>query len=154
MNTEEIMKLADAYSEAKSNVYVRMEEGIPLTDYDTRRCDEARAALEAALSAKQGEPELIADLSMMVRRLVLSIRRLAEDDTKDLTFANACLDWLKHKGLAGSPLRDNPAPEAKQEAVATVIGEMEHDGQGWCSKVRWIYNPVPVGETLSWEQPK
>ena len=41
-----------------------------------------------------------------------------------------------------------------QEPVATVIEELEHDGQGWCSKVRWLYNPVPVGETLSWEQPK
>ena len=42
----------------------------------------------------------------------------------------------------------------KPEPVATVIEELEHDGQGWCSKVRWLYNPVPVGETLSWEQPK
>jgi hypothetical protein len=32
--------------------------------------------------------------------------------------------------------------------------ELEHDGEGFCAKVRWLYNPVPVGETLSWEQPK
>jgi hypothetical protein len=41
-----------------------------------------------------------------------------------------------------------------QEPVATVIEELEHDGQGWCSKVRWLYNPVLVGETLSWGQSK
>jgi len=41
-----------------------------------------------------------------------------------------------------------------QEPVATVIEELEHDGEGFCAKVRWLYNPVPVGETLSWEQPK
>ena len=44
--------------------------------------------------------------------------------------------------------------EPEQEPVAIVIEDLEHDGQGWCSKVRWLYNPVPVGETLSWEQPK
>ena len=44
--------------------------------------------------------------------------------------------------------------QPEPEHVATVIEELEHDGQGWCSKVRWLYNPVPVGETLSWEQPK
>lgn len=44
--------------------------------------------------------------------------------------------------------------QPEQEPVATVIEELEHDGQGWCSKVRWLYNPVPLGETLSWEQPK
>jgi hypothetical protein len=38
--------------------------------------------------------------------------------------------------------------------VATVIEELEHDGEGFCAKVRWLYNPVPLGETLSWEQPK
>jgi hypothetical protein len=41
-----------------------------------------------------------------------------------------------------------------QEPVATVIEELEHDGEGFCAKVRWLYNPVPLGETLSWEQPK
>ena len=45
-----------------------------------------------------------------------------------------------------------PAPV--QEPVATVIEELEHDGEGFCAKVRWLYNPVPVGEMLSWEQPK
>ena len=49
-----------------------------------------------------------------------------------------------------------PVPTAQLKEptpVAIVIEDLEHDGQGWCSKVRWIYNPVPVGETLSWEQP-
>jgi hypothetical protein len=41
-----------------------------------------------------------------------------------------------------------------QEPVATVIEELEHDGEGFCAKVRWLYNPVPVGEMLSWEHPK
>ena len=41
-----------------------------------------------------------------------------------------------------------------QEPVATVIEDLEPDGQSWCSKVRWLYNPVPVGETLFWGQPK
>jgi hypothetical protein len=40
----------------------------------------------------------------------------------------------------------------KQEPVATVIEELEHDGQGFCAKVRWLYNPVPVDETLFWSQ--
>lgn len=44
--------------------------------------------------------------------------------------------------------------QPEKEPVATVIEELEHDGQGWCSKVRWLYNPVPAGETLFWEQPK
>ena len=39
-----------------------------------------------------------------------------------------------------------------QKPVATVIEELEHDGEGWCSKVRWLYNPVPVNETLYWEK--
>ena len=43
---------------------------------------------------------------------------------------------------------------APVQPVATVIEELEHDGEGFCAKVRWLYNPVPVGETLSWEQPK
>ncbi len=42
----------------------------------------------------------------------------------------------------------------QQEPVATVIEELEHDGEGFSAKVRWLYNPVPVGETLSWEHPK
>jgi hypothetical protein len=44
--------------------------------------------------------------------------------------------------------------QPEQEPVATVIEELEHDGQGFCAKVRWLYNPVPVNETLSWEHPK
>jgi hypothetical protein len=47
-----------------------------------------------------------------------------------------------------------PAAPTVQEPVATVIEELEHDGEGFCAKVRWLYNPVPLGETLSWEQPK
>lgn len=54
---------------------------------------------------------LVADLSMMVRRLVLAIRRNVDDPHKDLTLANDCLNWLTRKGLAGSPLRDTvPQP--------------------------------------------
>jgi hypothetical protein len=52
-----------------------------------------------------------------------------------------------------APAAAQPAPTV-QEPVATVIEELEHDGEGFCAKVRWLYNPVPVGETLSWEQPK
>lgn len=87
---------------------------------------ELELLLEDALAAPQPvkaqpvQPALVTDLSMMVRRLVLSIRRLAEDDTKDLTFANVCLDWLKAKGLAGSPLRDGPLePQPVQPAPLT-----------------------------------
>lgn len=47
---------------------------------------------------------------------------------------------------------EQPAPV--QEPVATVIEELEHDGEGWCSTVRWLYNPVPVGEILSWGKSK
>jgi len=51
-------------------------------------------------------------------------------------------------------IKQTLAAPTVQEPVATVIEELEHDGEGFCAKVRWLYNPVPVGETLSWEQPK
>ena len=54
--------------------------------------------------------------------------------------------------LSGMPITAPQKPE--QEPVAIVIEELEHDGQGFCAKVRWLYNPVPVNETLSWEHPK
>ena len=57
------------------------------------------------------------DLAMMVRRLVISIRRLAEDDSKDLVFANACLQWVKEMGLAGSPLRDDTLSREEAQTV-------------------------------------
>ena len=44
--------------------------------------------------------------------------------------------------------------QPEQEPVGTIIEELEHDGEGWCSKVRWLYNPVPVGEMLSWGKSK
>ena len=45
------------------------------------------------------------------------------------------------------------APQ-QAEAVATVIEELEPDCQGWCAKVRWLFNPVPVGEMLLWRHQK
>ena len=51
-------------------------------------------------------------------------------------------------------LAQEQGESALLQPVATVIEELEHDGQGFCAKVRWLCNPVPVGETLSWEQPK
>ena len=41
----------------------------------------------------------------------------------------------------------------KMEAVAQVVEELEPDGTGWHAKVRWVYNPIPVGEQLYWPQP-
>lgn len=39
-----------------------------------------------------------------------------------------------------------------QGAVAVVVEELEHDGVGFCAKVRWLFNPVPVGERLHWQE--
>ena len=47
-----------------------------------------------------------------------------------------------------------PAQQPQAQAVATVIEDLEHDGQGWCAKVRWLFNPVPVGEMLLWRHQK
>ena len=85
----------------------------PTVSSDAQALVESGAAQRDAESMGVGMEPVAEDLAMMVRRLVLSIRRLAEDDSKDLTFANTCLNRLKHKGLAGSPLRDtHHAPEA------------------------------------------
>ena len=37
--------------------------------------------------------------------------------------------------------------------VAIVIEDLENDGNGFCAKVRWLFNPVPVGEELLWRHP-
>lgn len=72
---------------------------------------------------------LVADLSMMIRRLVLTVRRMAEDDSKDLNFANDCLVWIKHKGLAGTPLRDElPPVMMKVENVCTECSNSDSWG--------------------------
>jgi hypothetical protein len=34
--------------------------------------------------------------------------------------------------------------------VATVVEDLGHDGVGFCAKVRWLFNPVPVGQELLW----
>lgn len=50
-----------------------------------------------------------------------------------------------------APLQE-PTGTTTMEAVAQVVEDLEPDGSGWYSKVRWIYNPVPVGEELYWPQ--
>ena len=85
---------------------------------------------------------------------------LVEDDfglfritTKgDWNFYNITVPGVKKTLIANATPPAQPAPV--QGHVATVIEELEHDGEGFCAKVRWLYNPVPLGETLSWEQPK
>ena len=42
------------------------------------------------------------------------------------------------------------ALRAKNVPLAEVIEQLENDGTGWTAKIRWIYNPVPVGELLFW----
>ena len=63
-------------------------------------------------------------------------------------------EWVKYVDVVALIAQSPQPAQPEQEPVAIVIEDLEHDGQGWCSKVRWIYNPVPVGETLSWEQSK
>jgi len=38
-----------------------------------------------------------------------------------------------------------------RKAVATVVEDLGHDGEGFSAKVRWLFNPVPVGEQLLWD---
>jgi predicted transcriptional regulator len=86
---------------------------------------ELRAAL-ARLKAQQGD--LVAreqDLSMMCRRLILALRRTAEDDSADLTLANKSLAWLQSKGLAGSPLRDvHPVRPMSDDDIIEIANEV------------------------------
>ena len=42
-------------------------------------------------------------------------------------------------------------PAGRMLAVAVVIEELDHDGNGFCAKVRWPHNPVPAREELFWE---
>ena len=70
--------------------------------------------------------------------------------------AKALYEFDGHTGadvIARLEAYKGAAPQ-QAEAVATVIEELEHDGQGWCAKVRWLFNPVPVGEMLLWRHQK
>lgn len=75
------------------------------------------AAERAAAAAKDGEQagDVIADLAMLVRRLV---RRL-EKDIPGTDLAPQAIDFLKRKGLLGSPLR-----EEATAAPSGSIGEL------------------------------
>jgi len=70
------------------------------------------------------------------------------DNKRNFLWPNECYQLDE----AITALRTAIEAAEKQEPVATVIEELEHDGQGFCAKVRWLYNPVPVDETLFWSQ--
>ena len=79
------------------------------------------------------------DLSMMARRLIGAIRRIAEDDSTELKLANDSLKWLQSKALVGSPLRDTSPQAAQTEAqereafeawIAKDCGDLKTFGEG------------------------
>jgi hypothetical protein len=104
-------------------------------------------ALDLALEALENSVDLVREDAYNAEKLygnypsrqgkVAGLKVLADDHEKAITAIKQAL-----------------AAPTVQEPVATVIEELEHDGEGFCAKVRWLYNPVPLGETLSWEQPK
>lgn len=90
-----------------------------------RIASEGAATERASTVAKDGGQagDVIADLAMLVRRLV---RRL-EKDSPGTDLAPQAIDFLKRKGLQGSPLREEAtaAPSGRQSDPATfpvVVG--------------------------------
>lgn len=104
MNTEEIMKLADAYA----NQLLRSGQGVLAA--------EARAALEAALTAKLGEQEPSARLMTWIGKGTYpekgyTIARTYKECGKD-AYPN---DWKE-----GAPLFTHPAPVNRSSTAALL----------------------------------
>ncbi|WP_314439462.1 hypothetical protein [Massilia timonae] len=87
-----------------AEVFYRNAETFTVRDLGIVRAAWKEATLRAALAAKAEAPALD-DLATLVRRLV---RRL-EKDSPGTDLAAQALDYLKRKGLAGSPLRAQQA---------------------------------------------
>ena len=102
-----------------------------------------RAALEvlstraATVPGAGGGDGVSADLSMLVRRLALDIRALADEDVpaekSRLERANKAIDYLRRKGLDGSPLRDDiqpatPASNLPGRLIELLNSMVEQDG--------------------------
>jgi hypothetical protein len=88
---------------------------------------QSRAASTSA-NVAQGAEAVVADLSMLVRQLVHSLRKAAPDNA----LSDRAVDYLKRKGLAGSPLRE-AAPPAQTALTDDRISEIidEFDDCSW-----------------------
>jgi hypothetical protein len=78
------------------------------------------------------------------------VNRLQQQLLRIVTFAQ--LHGSASDKLAAQEVRDGllDAPQRDLREVA-VIEECEVDGDVFLAKVRWIYNPVPVGGVLWWD---
>lgn len=87
--------------------------------------------------------------------------KLKETKVPSVPQAIAAVKTLEYLGYAyhsaefwKPPVKPLEPSKPKMEAIAEVIEELENDGNGWCAKVRWLCNPVPVGEQLYCPKPQ
>lgn len=81
-----------------------------------QRAEKAEAQL-AAISSKEGA--IVDDLAMLVRRLVHALHKSKPDST----LAKQAVDYLRRKGLQGSPLREHqPHSDASKEDTSGLPG--------------------------------
>lgn len=115
--------------------------------------DDTRAALAAAELRRQYAEIETLRTGYEAARLEIKSLKTQLHAAKQI---NTAQFWLITSSIPGSALRAShwQAPAGTQmEPIAEVVEELENDGNGWCAKVRWLYNPVPVGEQLYWPQP-
>jgi cell division protein FtsB len=80
--------------------------------------------LKAEVEALRNSSSCVGDLSALVRQLVHRLRKAAPDN--DLP--EKALDYLKRKGLQGSPLRNEHDDDAEREAQKIYESWAGHDG--------------------------
>lgn len=86
--------------------------------------ERVNAELKAEVEGLRNSSSCVDDLSALVRQLVHRLRKAAPDN--DLP--EKALDYLKRKGLQGSPLRNEHDDAAEREAQKIYESWADHDG--------------------------